>query len=163
MYNILIKSRKTKINNLQIKNMKKIILTTVFLIALVGQTFSQREYNDITLLFGPLHKNIAFEYFGRNEVLFWEKLKAINSIEERKRMMTSYTLDITNSFLKEYQKFIDEGYDVSIEAFVNKDLQVNTTIDKIINLREAASKRDWDAMEKAANQLGFGYDTYLYY
>lgn len=163
MYNILIKSRKTKINNLQIKNMKKIILTTVFLIALVGQTFSQRQWNDAPLLFGPLHKHIASQYFGHNEVLFWEKLKAMNSIEDRKRMMTSYTLGITNDFLKVYQKFIDEGYDVSIKTFINKDLQVNTTIEKIINLRDAASKRDWDAMEKAANQLGFGYDTYLYY
>jgi hypothetical protein len=36
-------------------------------------------------------------------------------------------------------------------------------IDKITALRDAAISKNWDAMEKAANQFSFGYDIYLYY
>lgn len=143
--------------------MKKIIITIVFLLALIGKTFSQDIPWECKMLFGPLHKNIAFRSFGGNEDYFWSTLSKVKSIEERKKIMTQYTIDITIRFINVYLEKSKECPYVTVSSYVNDEKQHPSSIEKVIDLREAAFKKDWNAMEKAANQLSFGYDTYLYY
>lgn len=143
--------------------MKKIILTTILLLSLIGNLYSQnsKRTRQMTLLF---HRDVSYIHFGRNESLFWTKLKSIDSIEERKKVLTSYTVDLTIDFVNSYLSSFSQGYDeVEIKTYINEDELNYATIDKIIALRDAAISKNWDAMEKAANQLSFGYDRYLYY
>jgi hypothetical protein len=143
--------------------MKKIILTTVLLLSLIGNLYPQNYQRTVPMLF-HFHKDVSHTHFGRNESLFWTKLKSIESIDERKRVLTSYTVDETVNFINHYFSYLRQGYDkVEIRTYINEDEYGYATIDKIIALRDAAISKNWDAMEKAANQLSFGYDIYLYY
>ena len=151
--------------------MKKTILITSFLLYLSINVFSQTTEEQIKyinsqieadLIFGPLSKNIAQVHFGRNEELFWVKWGYIKDIEDRKEKMFEYTIDIGNSFFEAYNDRKDRYKSVIISTY-NKNGNIITPIDKIFNLYNAALFHNWEELEKAANQLGFTYDRYLYY